>query len=300
MNKSYEDVLINKIKIYFQKLTYFEKYNFDIIITLLSIFFVLLVVLYIYFLSRISLEKINWNKNKCNPFYMPFAKSINNGGDKFNEENLNNCLNNLTSNIAFDVLSPINAIINLFSTSLLFLTGIFSQFLGYIMQLFNLLLSLFRELMQRIERIIKENIAIFSVVNDFIASILGFITTIYNIIVLLVDSIKLIFPMLALSFLYAVVLPTLIALIISIVMLAIYFFIAWFFSPFLCMGCWAWPAVIIYKILVIFLTIFFILVLVLYTIFANMCNDILISLLEPVSRIDNDTMIQPAPVNNPQ
>ena len=66
---------------------------------------------------------------------------------------------------------------------------------------------------------------------NFIASLLGFISLIYYKIVIIVDSIKLIFPIMALSFLVGIVLPTLLALVISIILLVIYYVIAVTLSP---------------------------------------------------------------------
>ena len=295
MDESKDKKLQEKIKNYFEKLSYGEKYNFDIVITTLAILFVVYVVFYVYISSRINLEKINWEQNKCNPFYMPFAKAINNGGEGYNGENLKNCLNELTSNLAFDILAPINAIVNFFSKILEFLGSMFSNLLAFIIHLYNLLVSLFRELMLRIERIVEENIIIFSKINNFIGSILGFISLIYYQIVILVDSIKLIFPMMALAFLMGVVLPTLLSLVISIILLVVFYVIAVTLSPIFCIGCWAWASVAVWVIVVIFLMIFFILILVLYVIFANMCNDILVKILRPVSQDDSEITFNKAP-----
>lgn len=290
-----ENILQNKIKSYFEKISYGEKYNLDICITILAVLFVVFVVFYLNINSRISLEKINWEKNKCNPFFMPFASTVNDGEFGFNEKNLQNCLNDLTSNIAFDVLSPINALMNLFSEILKFFASMFSQLLAFIMHLFNLLVSLFREMMLRIERIVQENIIIFSKINDFIGKVLGFISLVYYQIVIVVDSIKLIFPIMALSFLVGVVLPALIALIISIILLAVFYVIGVSLSPVFCIGCWAWGPVAVWVIIVIFMMCFFILIVVLYIIFANMCNDILVRILRPVTTDDSNISFKPPP-----
>jgi len=282
--------LSNKIKSFFEKQSYLEKYNFDIVVTILAILFVVFVVFSVYINSRINLEKINWDKNKCNPFYMPFGRKINNGGDGFNEENLRNCLDDLTSNIAFDVLGPINGLVNLFSEILKFLTSMMSQVLGNTMHLFNMLISIFRELMMRVTRIVEENIIIFSKINNFVGSVLGFISLIYYQIVIIVDSLKLIFPMMALAFLMGVIMPALISLVIAIILLAVFYVIAVSLSPVFCIGCWAWGPVAVWVIVVIFMMIFFILILTLYVIFANMCNEILVKILRPVSNNDAYTM----------
>ena len=121
---------------------------------------------------------------------MLFAESVNNGEEGFNRNNLNNCLNDLTSNIAHDILAPINAIANLFSKTLSILAGLFANMLDYFMHLYNLVVSLFRQLMLILQKIVEVNSVIFSQINNFIGSVLGFITIIYYKIVLLVDSIK--------------------------------------------------------------------------------------------------------------
>tara|TARA_B100000795_G_C22687498_1_gene394252 strand:- start:44 stop:937 length:894 start_codon:yes stop_codon:yes gene_type:complete len=282
--------LQNKIKNYFEKQSYLSKYNFDIVVTILAILFVVFVVFYLYLSSRIDLEKINWETNKCNPFYMPFGSKINNGGDDFNEDNLKNCLNDLTSNVAHDVLQPINSIVNMFSEILKFITLMMSQLLSNIIHLFNMLMSLFKHFMLIMERIAGENIIIFGKINNFLGHTLGFISNLYYQLIIVVDSIKLIFPMMALAFLMGVILPALIGLIVAIILLAVLYVIAVTLTPVFCTGCWAWAPVGMMIIITTFMYIFLIMVLVLYAIFATMCNDILMKLLKPISNDDNDTV----------
>ncbi len=295
MEESKDKKLQEEIKNYFEKISYGEKYNFDIVITTLAILFVVYVVFYVYLSSRINLEKINWEENKCNPFYMPFAQAINNGGDGFNGENLKNCLHELTGNLANDILAPINAIVNLFGGILDFLASMFTNLLAFIMHLYRLLVSLFREMMLRVERIVKENITVFSKVNNFIGHVLGFISLVYYQIVIVVDSIKLIFPVMAMAFLVGAILPTFVALVISLILFLVFYVIAVTLSPVFCIGCWAWAPVAVWLIVVIFLQIFFILILVLYMTFAKTCNDILVKILRPVSQNDYSMAFNKAP-----
>lgn len=278
--------LKEKIKSFFEKQSYYDAYNFDICVTIVIIFIVIFIVFYIYINTKLKLEKLNWENNKCNPFYMPFASRVNTGGgSKSNEDNFKNCLNGLTSNIAYDVLSPINAIFNMISEFFKFIAMIFSQLVAYTMFLINRLIGIFKELMLILEKITTENIVIFSKINNFIASILGFISLIYYTIILLVDSVKLMFPMMAMSFLMGVVIPTIVSLSISIFILGMFVIIASF--PFGCFGCWAWPFAASWLVVVIFLTIFLILVIIFYTIFARACNDILVRILAPISNSEN-------------
>jgi len=287
MEEQKNKTLQNKIKNFFDKQTYLEKYNFDVVVTILAILFVVFVLFYLYLSSRINLEKINWEKNKCNPFYMPFGREINGGGDRFNEDNLKNCLDDLTSNVAFDVLQPINVIANMFSETLNFIALMMSQLLANIIHLFNLLMSIFKHFMMMIERIATENVIIFDKINDVLGGILGFISVLYYKIIIIVDSIKLIFPMMALAFLMGVILPALVALIISTILLVCLYVIAVIFSPIFCTGCWAWGPVAFMVVVTVIMQYFFIFLLVLYTVFAVQCGDILTSLLEPISNDDD-------------
>ena len=177
---------------------------------------------------------------------MLFAESVNNGEEGFNRNNLNNCLNDLTSNIAHDILAPINAIANLFSKTLSILAGLFANMLDYFMHLYNLVVSLFRQLMLILQKIVEANSVIFSQINNFIGSVLGFITIIYYKIVLLVDSIKLIFPIMALGFLIGMILPTLLATVIAIIIFCVHYAIGSMLSPVFCIGCWAWAPVAVW------------------------------------------------------
>ncbi len=288
MDESKDKKLQNKIKNHFEKMSYGEKYNFDIVITILAIVFVVYVVFYVYFSSRINLEKINWEKNKCNPFYMPFAKTIHNGGEGFNEDNLKNCLNSLTSNLASDMLEPINATANIFLIMFAAISGMFSQFLTYIRYLYEWLLSLFEEMMIILQRIAMENSIIFSKINNFIGSLLGFMSVVYYQLVLVVDSIKLIFPMIGLSFFTAFVLPTTLSFSLVAVLLVGVLIIAIIFSPVFCSGCWAWVPVALLVVLLVILGIFLTIVIGLYVIFMNATKDILERTLTPMS-VNDDT-----------
>lgn len=292
MEEEKNKTLQNKIKNYFEKQTYLEKYNFDVVVTILAILFVVFIIFYVYLSSRINLEKINWEKNKCNPFYMPFGSKINGGGDRFNEDNLKNCLDDLTSNVAFDVLQPINVLVNMFSEILKFITSMMSQILANIIHLFNMLMSIFKHFMMIIERIANENLIIFGKINDFLGGTLGFITSIYYKLIILVDSIKLIFPMMALAFLMGVILPAIVSLALATILLAGLYVIAVTLSPVFCTGCWAWGPAIFMAVVCVFLQYFLILLLVLYTIFAVMCSDILTSLLKPISNDDSEISIR--------
>ena len=297
MENGNQKILQENIKRLFENATYYSEHSNDIWITTILILIVLGISIYFYIKSLAATEKVNWEKNKCNPAFMPFAGMINGGSDKFNESNLSNCLKDLTRNIADDALSPINAAANIFSATLEPLSGMFSGAQDFIMYLYNLLLSFFRELMLKIQRIAMENNIIFGKINDFISAFLGFISLMYYNLIVIIDSIKLVFPIAAMSFLIGVIMPALVSLVVSMILLAVFYVIAVTMSPVFCIGCWAWGPVAIWLIVVIFMTIFVVFLLTIYAIFAETCNNILNKLLKPISNSEDESEFkQPAPL----
>jgi hypothetical protein len=63
------------------------------------------------------------------------------------------------------------------------------------------------------------------------------------------------------------------------------------FTPVFCTGCWAWGPVAFMVVVCGMMQYFLVFLLVLYTVFAVQCSDILTSLLEPISNDDSDTRI---------
>ena len=284
-----KNTIQDNIKELFDNASYYSRHSDDIWITTLATVVVIGLVIYLYIKSTFAGEKANWEYNKCNPLYMPFASMINGGSDDMNEDNLKNCFKDLTRSIANDAMGPINASSNMFSSILETLSAMSASVQEYIMYLYSLILAFFKELMLRVQRIAGENIIIFTKINNFIGNILGFVSLMYYNLTVIIDSIKLIFPMMALSFLIGVIMPAIVSLVVSIVLLAVFYVIAVTLSPVFCIGCWAWGPVAIWLIVVIFMTIFVIFILTLYVIFSETCNNILRKLLAPIST-DDDKM----------
>jgi len=282
-----KNTIQDNIKELFDNASYYSRHSDDVWITTLATIIVIGIVIYLYIKSTFAGEKANWEYNKCNPLYMPFASMINGGSDAMNEDNLKNCFKDLTRSIANDALGPINASSNLFSATLETLSGMYAGAQEYIMYLYNLILAFFNELMLRVQRIAGENIIIFAKINNFLGNVLGFISLMYYNLTVIIDSIKLIFPMMALSFLIGVIMPAIVSLVVSMVLLAVFYVIAVTLSPVFCIGCWAWGPVAIWLIVVIFMTIFVIFILTLYVIFSETCNNILSKLLSPISTNDD-------------
>ena len=69
--------IIPKITNYFDNMTFYQKYNTDIWLTVIIISLFVFLIMYVCFLNAIQTEKLNWEENKCNPFYMLLGSQIN-------------------------------------------------------------------------------------------------------------------------------------------------------------------------------------------------------------------------------
>ena len=292
-----KNTIQDNIKELFDNASYYSRHSDDIWITTLATVIVIGIVIYLYIKSTIAGEKANWEYNKCNPLYMPFASMINGGSDDMNGDNLKNCFKDLTRSIANDAMGPINASANMFSATLETLSAMSASVQEYIMYLYSLILAFFKELMLRVQRIAGENIIIFTKINNFLHSVLGFISLLYYNLTVIIDSIKLIFPMMALSFLMGVIMPAIVTLVVAMVLMAIFFAIWTFLGgpQAFFIGAWALAPSIIWLIVVIFMTIFVTFLLILYAIFSETCNNILRRLLSPVSSNDDEMEFKDPP-----
>lgn len=211
--------LFDNINVMFKDMSYFQMYNHDIWITILVILIVASITIFFFFKNTVESQKINWESEKCNPLYMPFGSLLNkNVSDGFNETNFNECTNNLLFGISIDLKNPLSAIFSIFGGLFALVSSVLSAIMGFLLYLFNMIMNLFRQLINIIKKIIASTAEIFSTVSNTVGHALGFVGVLYNQISILVDSIKLIFPVMAASFIIAVIIPTIAFLIFCIIM----------------------------------------------------------------------------------
>ena len=114
--------LNNILKKLYKNRGYFEKHSFDLILSFLIILFIILGCLYYYVMSIKPLVEKDWVLNQCNPIYMPFAGLIKKKQDQSvieaTEENYNNCISNIQSEIVNDALQPLYYTSNVVGNSL--------------------------------------------------------------------------------------------------------------------------------------------------------------------------------------
>ena len=114
----YMDNIYKTINKLYDKQGFYEKYGTDTIIAIIIIFIFFIWTTYYYVLNHIPLLRANWEENKCNPAYIPFAGMVINDPNKSNldvvGDNFINCTENILLTIIGYVLEPIYYIMNVF------------------------------------------------------------------------------------------------------------------------------------------------------------------------------------------
>ena len=289
MSENEDKNFLNNIKHVFDNMTYSEQYDTDIWITVVIVLIFIFIVLYLTILNSLKSFRSNWDNIKCNPFIIPFAGIINPGlienDENFVENNFKSCLNDLNKEISDKSRNSINDIFNLFNEGFADASSIGNSILEYISHLVEMIIAMFTEFTNRIFNIFTALSVTFAGVTNFLSHILGIFSVLYNEIVIVVDSSKLIITLMALAFLASVVIPSILATTI-LFLLALAFKVLFMTccSP-LCLwlGCiFKLPGIVtlIAAFLLLAWTIF---VIILYVIIANSAASILTKTLAPVS-----------------
>ena len=102
---------IHKIINLYENSNFFKIYGFDFWITIIFIITCLILIVFIYITNHFNIVKKNWEKERCNPIYIPFAGYINPQKNKTNieytEENFNYCNNKFIKKSEKKVMEPI-------------------------------------------------------------------------------------------------------------------------------------------------------------------------------------------------
>ena len=194
------------IKNVFDNMSYSDQYDNDIWFSIIVIIIVLVITIYFYIDNFIKSQRTNWKNNKCNPLYMPFAKtlavSVDEDGnqidptDNFAEKNFNECLNQLTYGISLDAKQPINIIFGIFKSLFAFLAYIVSQIFSFFMYILNLIFQLFNTLVEKLKLILHQVNIVLIRGNTFIQN---FIYTLQDIYYLLIASIEILLMLISAS-----------------------------------------------------------------------------------------------------
>jgi hypothetical protein len=203
--------LKNNINEYFQNISFNEQYNYDIWFTVVSILIVLVITIYFYVISNLSKYRADWENNKCNPLFIPFASLINpqTGEDAivYTIKNFNSCMNDLTEELAEDAVKPLNFMQEMMKGFFKMGSEMFVVIQNFIMYLINLILELYKLIGDKIQMFLTEFKMLFVNVNDLLGKILGIFSVIYYTIILLISSFKLIFVVFTMGILITMLIP---------------------------------------------------------------------------------------------
>ena len=212
------------INSHFDNMDYGEHFNNDIWFTIIICLIVCFTAIYFYIISSLRSYKTEWQKNKCNPLFMPFASLINPEESLDNEflytmNNFNECLNTLNSELAFDAKTPLDAILASLKGFFEMLYQIFINIQKFLLYLFNLILEFFKMIIDKIKNLLIYIRLFFINTNSFLSEILSIFTVMYYTIILVIKSWKIIFSLFVLGWLVSIVFPASITLLTTTVTL---------------------------------------------------------------------------------
>lgn len=275
--------IINNINGFNDNASYYELFNQDIWITIIAFIIVFLIAGYFFIKSTIRSYKAEWENNKCNPIFMPFASIINpdlaNGDDfAYVLDNFKDCLDMLNAESAKKMTKPINDIRENLGTFYGNLYGVAYTTYEYIVNLFNLMLHFARLFLEKILNFTLHTQLVFITINDFFAKILSVFTIIFYTLQLLIGAYRLIFTLAVMGFLIVFVIPASVILTIQTIILiqgvvrlvvvsaGLPFTIGWFVVDLV--------VVIVGLVTFIFALIFLILVTLFYTLLVSFVKEI--------------------------
>jgi len=175
---SIKDKVINL----YDQTTYADKYGLSILIVITVVIIIFLGSSYFYVLSKLQPIKANWNEEKCNPVYMPFAGVIHDKkGDEFYSFTANNftgCIQTILQKITNYAFLPFYYAMNVISSVFLIIINA----LGAIREMFdkirNSVGNITRLIFDRILNITTPIIEMFINIKSIIAKFVGVITTV--------------------------------------------------------------------------------------------------------------------------
>jgi len=131
---------VNKL---YEKTSYLDRYGGSLVIAVFTIIGVCMYFTYSYLKNHSDVIKNNWQQNRCNPLYIPFAGMIINPKNMSNHEyatkNFFHCFGVLLKDIVEVALAPIEAASILISASVSLIIGTMNSLMGAILYLRNAL-----------------------------------------------------------------------------------------------------------------------------------------------------------------
>lgn len=213
----------NNINNYFNNLSYFEEYSFDIWFTFIMCLITFIIAFTVYLQNLLKSNKTYFKDNKCNPFLAPFAGILEETDDPLHSmKNMESCMNELN----FDVG---NSFLDIFKLAINSLTGMFSgfidlltRFLLFLFHILKLINDIFKKIAGRLFGIINAINDLYYDILHFLSSLGQIITTMYYTFILFFQVIIQSAWILVFSWLICAVIPAIFMLILFIVLYIVF------------------------------------------------------------------------------
>jgi hypothetical protein len=214
--------LIDNIKEYVDNSNFFNDYDLDIWITFIAIIITLFIVIYFYFKANIKLMKNSWEANKCNPFYMPFAKEITKSNDEFfNLKNAKQCSDKFLFSSLSTAFEPINAIMTGISYIFVLFSQLFIRFLMFLKSLFDFIKEIFDYFMNIIVNFINICLSFIKDLQDALYVAVQNAKRIFYMLETLFNGLLCLISIVPVAFFVSAVIPTVLVLVMAAILLII-------------------------------------------------------------------------------
>ena len=164
------DENITKITKMYDNLSYLDQYGNSVILIIIITFILFLLIAYSFIMINITPIRNNWVAERCKPYVIPFAGIINApegmSATDFTQENFTYCMQNVTSSLAEDAVSPLTFITN----SLTMVANVIRNSINAIRELVN-----------------KVRTSIQSVTEEIMGRLLNFIVPLQQIVIKIKD-----------------------------------------------------------------------------------------------------------------
>ena len=131
------DENLKKITSMYDNLSYMDQYGNSVILIILITFILFLLIAYSYIMINITPIRNNWVAERCKPYVIPFAGIINApegmSATDFTQENFTYCMQNVTSSLAENAVSPLTFI----TSSLTMVANIIQNSINAIREMVN-------------------------------------------------------------------------------------------------------------------------------------------------------------------
>lgn len=218
MNNFYEN-----INNYFNNLSYFEEYSFDIWFTFIMCLITFIIAFTVYLQNLLKSNKTYFKDNKCNPFLAPFANVLEESEDPMhNIKNMKSCMNELNFDVGNSFLDIFKLAINSLTAMFTGFVDLLTRFLLFLFHILKLIYDIFKKISARLSAIINGINDIYYDLLHFLNSLGGFITTIFYTFILFFQVILQSAWILVFSWLICAVIPAIFMLILFIVLYIIF------------------------------------------------------------------------------